>query len=71
VKAAEREAALNASIARHPAGKRRPTQPPVVFLPTDLTCMRCEDNQALPGRLWCTTCAVIVDQLDAAEVTAR
>lgn len=71
MKAAEREAALNAAIARHPAGKKRPAEPAVVFLPADLTCMHCEDNQALPGRLWCTTCAEIVDQFDADEAATR
>lgn len=42
--------------------------PSIVWLPADLMCMRCPDNQAAPGRLWCTPCAEIVDALPAEPV---
>lgn len=57
-----REAALNASVARHPAGKQR-VEP--VTLPESFTCLRCEENPSLPHRVFCAVCAVYVDQMDA------
>jgi hypothetical protein len=43
-------------------------QPPVVYLPADMTCLRCNSAQALPGRLWCTPCVEYVDALPAEPV---
>lgn len=59
------ETALSGSIARHPAGNQLAPQP--VILPTDLACMGCNDNEPLPGRIWCTTCAEIVDSIDTEQ----
>lgn len=45
------------------------TPPPaVVLLPGGFTCLRCEENPALPDRLWCAVCAPIVDEFPAEPI---
>lgn len=40
------------------------TPPPaVVILPGNFTCLYCEENPALPTRVWCAVCAPIVDAI--------
>lgn len=56
------QAEIDAAICRHPAGKQI-ARPEVVLLPAGLTCLRCEENPALPDRLWCAVCAPIIDAL--------
>lgn len=41
---------------------------PVVWLPADMTCLRCRENQPLPDRLWCTSCVAIVDSIAAESI---
>jgi hypothetical protein len=43
-------------------------QPTVVILPAGMTCLRCEENPALPDRLWCAVCAPIIDTLPAEPI---
>jgi hypothetical protein len=40
----------------------------VVFLPATFTCLRCEENPALPDKLWCAVCARIVDTIPAEPI---
>jgi len=62
-------AEIDAAIARHPAGKQIPAAAPtVVILPAGLTCLRCEENPAMPDRIWCAVCAPIIDALPAESV---
>jgi hypothetical protein len=42
--------------------------PTVVILPAGLTCLRCEENPAMPDRIWCAVCAPIVDALPAERI---
>ena len=67
---ARRLADLDAAINRHPAGKRIPsdTEPAVAVLPGGLTCLRCEENPALPDRIWCAVCAPVIDALPAEPI---
>lgn len=44
------------------------TSPPVVFLPDGFTCLRCEENPALPTGLWCAVCDLIVDAFPAEPI---
>ena len=43
-------------------------RPTVVVLPDGFTCLRCEENPAMPDKLWCTVCAPIVDALPAEPI---
>lgn len=42
--------------------------PAPVILPETFTCLRCEENPALPGKLWCTVCTAIVDEYPAEPI---
>lgn len=42
--------------------------PTVVILPGGMTCLRCEENPALPDRIWCAVCAPIIDALPAEPI---
>ena len=42
--------------------------PTVVVLPGGFTCLRCEENPALPDRIWCAVCAPIIDALPAEPI---
>lgn len=44
------------------------TPPPAVVLPGNLTCLYCEENPALPTRVWCAVCAPIVDAIPPEEL---
>lgn len=60
---------IEAAIARHPAGKQIPAATPaVVILPASLTCLSCEENPAMPDRIWCAVCAPIIDALPAEPI---
>jgi hypothetical protein len=37
--------------------------PEPVYLPANMTCLRCCENPALPDRPWCAVCAEVVDTL--------
>lgn len=41
----------------------RAPEPSVVTLPPGFTCLRCEENPALPTELWCAVCTRIIDAL--------
>lgn len=40
----------------------------VVVLPATFTCLRCEENPALPAGLWCAVCTRIVDALPSEPI---
>jgi hypothetical protein len=62
-------AEIDAAMDRHPAGNQTAAAAPtVVILPAGLTCLRCEENPALPDRIWCAVCAPIIDALPAEPV---
>jgi len=41
---------------------------PVEFIPDGFTCLRCEENPALPEKVWCAVCAPIVDRYPAEPI---
>lgn len=40
----------------------------LTFVPDGFTCLRCEENPALPERVWCAVCAPIVAQYPAEPI---
>jgi hypothetical protein len=42
--------------------------PHLEFIPDGFTCLYCEENPALPERVWCAVCAPTVDQYPAEPI---
>ena len=42
--------------------------PTLVVLPDGFTCLRCEENPAVPDRIWCAVCAPVIDALPAEPI---
>jgi hypothetical protein len=50
-----------------PSASDTPPPAPVV-LPDGFTCLSCEENPALPDRVWCAVCAPVSDALPAEPI---
>lgn len=42
--------------------------PALEFIPDGFTCLGCEENPALPEKVWCAVCTPIVDSFPAEPI---
>lgn len=62
---------FDTDIADTPPSVSDTPPPAVVILPDGFTCLRCEENPALPTGLWCAVCDLIVDAFPAEPIDRR